>query len=64
MSNDIKKQRVKKLLDSIQEAANQLIDIGTETEPSTLIMSLAMSAYELDLMQEAADKFSSLKGGD
>jgi cytochrome c553 len=62
MSNDIKKQRVKKLLDSIQEAANQLIDIGTETEPSTLVMSLAMSAYELDLMQEAADKFSSLKG--
>lgn len=62
MSNDIKKQRVKKLLDSIQEAANQLIDIGTETEPSTLIMSLAMSAYELDLMQEAAEKFSSLKG--
>lgn len=61
MSYDIKKERVKKLLDSIQEAANQLIDIGTEAEPSTIIMSLAMSAYELDLIHEASNKFSTLK---
>lgn len=62
MSNDIKKEKVKKLLDSIEEAANQLIDIGTEAEPSTIIMSLAMSAYELDLMHEASSKFSTLNG--
>ena len=62
MSNDIKKEKVKKLLDSIEEAANQLIDIGTEAEPSTIIMNLAMSAYELDLMYRVSSKFSILDG--
>ena len=62
MSDNIKKEKVKKLLDSIEEAANQLIDIGTEAEPSTIIMNLAMSAYELDLMHKASSKFSILDG--
>jgi hypothetical protein len=62
MSNDIKKEKVKKLLESIQIAANQLIDMGTPNDPSDIVMTLAMSAYELDLMHEMTNKFTNTMG--
>lgn len=58
MSNDLKKERVRKILASIEHSACNLIDDGTEHEPMDLVMELTVTAYELDILTGFTTKYS------
>lgn len=44
---DIKKEKVKKILASIEQSALSLIDSGNTLHPMDLVMELTVTAYEL-----------------
>lgn len=50
MGNDLKKEKVKKILASIEQSAYNLIDDGVQHDAMDLVMDLTMMAYELDLL--------------
>jgi hypothetical protein len=56
-SNDIKKEKVKRILASIEESAYKLIDSGQTLHPMDLVMDLTITAYELDLMTDFVNKY-------
>lgn len=57
MSDDLKKEKVKKILLSIEHSAYNLIDDGTQHEPMDLVMELTVMAYELDLLTGFTSKY-------
>jgi hypothetical protein len=57
MSDDLKKEKVKKTLLSIEHSAYNLIDDGTQHEPMHLVMELTVMAYELDLLTGFTSKY-------
>jgi hypothetical protein len=57
MSDDLKKEKVKKILLSIEHSAYNLIDDGTKHEPMDLVMELTVMAYELDILTGFTNKY-------
>jgi hypothetical protein len=57
MSDDIKKEKVTKILLSIGDSAYKLIDDGTKHEPMDLVMELTIMAYELDILTGFTNKY-------
>lgn len=57
MSNDLKKERVKRILASIEQSAISLIDSGINHDPMDLVMDLTMTAYELDILTGFTTKY-------
>ena len=57
MNNDLKKEQIKKILDSIKESAFSLIDMGmTNKHAMDIVMELTITAYELDLFTDFVNR--------
>lgn len=54
---NLKKEKVKKILASVEQTAYNLIDTGDNHHPMDLVMELMMTAYELDIMTNFVDKY-------
>jgi len=65
MNNDVKKEKVKKILQAIQDSAISIIDSGeVDKHPMDLVMELTMTAYELDLLTDFVNKATKEKPKD
>jgi hypothetical protein len=53
---DIKKEKVKKILASIEQSALSLIDTGNTLHPMDLVMELTITAYELDILTDFVNR--------
>lgn len=57
MTNEVKKEKVKKILQAIQDSAINIIDSGeVDKHPMDLVMELTMTAYELDLLTDFVNR--------
>lgn len=57
MTKEVKKEKVKKILQAIQDSAISIIDGGeVDKHPMDLVMELTMTAYELDLLTDFVNK--------
>ena len=56
-SVDLKKEKVKRILASIEQSAYTLIDNGDQLHPMDLVMDLTITAYELDIMTDFVNKY-------
>lgn len=58
MGDDLKKEKVKKILASIEQSAYNIIDDGTNHDAMDLVMELTMLAYELDVLTGFSSKYT------
>ena len=57
MTNEIKKEKIKKILAAIQESALSIVDKGlSDKHPMDIVMELTITAYELDLLTDFVNK--------
>lgn len=54
---NLKKEKIKKILASVEQSAYTLIDSGDSHHPMDLVMELMITAYELDIMTNFVDKY-------
>ena len=58
MSDDLKKQEVKKILLEIETSAMILITDGVEHSPAELVAELALIRYEIESINKIQKRFS------